>query len=187
MVSLGNLNPFKKKDNTYKLDEHTLPSLSETMSDNNPSADQQSASFPDSGLPDLGSSPSYASNDDFSLNQPASQGVEMPQSFSLHGSEDASMNVSPQSMGTANGNFHPSPFPQQHSQNNNSSQEKSDINNEISKHKIESMEAKITLIDARLSNIEQKLELLNKLILEEISDETKRKLNVQSMMGNIRK
>jgi hypothetical protein len=60
------------------------------------------------------------------------------------------------------------------------------MHNDITKAKLDSMESKVTLIDARLSSIEQKLELLNKLILEEVSDETKRKLKVQSMMSNIK-
>jgi len=60
-------------------------------------------------------------------------------------------------------------------------QDNSNMDAQISKAKLEAMDSKVTLIDARLSSIEQKLELLTRLILEEVSDETKRKLNIQSM------
>lgn len=46
--------------------------------------------------------------------------------------------------------------------------------------------AKVTLIDARLNSIESKLDILTKLILEEVSDDTKRKLKVDSMMSNFK-
>jgi tRNA A-37 threonylcarbamoyl transferase component Bud32 len=60
------------------------------------------------------------------------------------------------------------------------------LHKDITKAKIETIESRITLIDAKLASIDQKLEIITKLIQEEVSEETKRKLNVQSMMGNIK-
>jgi len=54
------------------------------------------------------------------------------------------------------------------------------------KTKIDSLESKTNLIEAKISNVENKLEMIYQILLEEISDETKKKLKLSSMMSKIR-
>jgi hypothetical protein len=154
-------NPFKKKDTGFKLDESSLPSLSD-IKENTPIAENiHTNSSPELNtntnlnLPDLNTQNSMPIDE---TPIPVNNPFETQNSFS------GPMNLSE---------------PQQTPIQN--------MHNDIVKAKIDAMESKITLIDAKLSSIEQKLELLNKLILEEVSEDTKRKLKINSMMSNIKK
>ena len=57
----------------------------------------------------------------------------------------------------------------------------------LSSSKLDTIEAKVTLIDARIMAMEQKIELMFQMISNEVSDETKRKYKVESMMRNFKK
>lgn len=151
-------NPFKKKDNEFKLDELELPSMSENNEEStNPiinGANLNNQTFPTQNSTETNP---MSSQEEFPVNN----------------------NPSPE---------FPNPFTN-NNQNQNNNQDNSqmqNIHNDIAKAKLESMDSKVTLIDARLSSIEQKLEILNKLILEEVSDETKKKLKIDSMMNKIK-
>jgi len=152
-------NPFKKKEDEFKLDDISLPSLG----DMNPS--------PENSLNSSTSSFSETSNPiEPSMPEPANSINENP---------FASPNQATISPSTQNQN----PF----GNNNNSIQtttndNQQNIQNDILKAKVESMESKVTLIDARLSNIEQKLEIIFRMISEEVSNETKTKLNLDTMI-----
>ena len=69
---------------------------------------------------------------------------------------------------------------QENNNNNNNN------NNDLTKAKLETIETRVSLIDVRMSSIEQKLEMIYQMLSLEISDETKKKLKIQSMMDNIK-
>ncbi len=164
-------NPFKKKDNEFKLDDYELPSLN--------SQPQNTSLQPSSNIenPFESNSTTQTDNYDFSNNQtstssPLSQ-LSQENRFSQPNNFD-----------------NPFANPQQNNQSSSQQIEKNNtnntLNNDITKAKLDTMDSKITLIDAKLASIDQKLEILTKLIHEEVSEETKRKLSVQNMMKNIK-
>lgn len=70
---------------------------------------------------------------------------------------------------------------------NNNNDASIQINNDIITTKIESLNNKLTLTNAKIDNIEQKLEIIYRMMIEEVSDDTKKKLNVENMMNSIRR
>lgn len=129
-------NVFKKKENSFSLDDYSLPNLNSTQST---SGNQTNLSnFSDSEL--INQTPKF---------------------------EETSYS---------------SPF-NQYNQNN-----LNDVssNNDYNKAKIETMEAKISLIDAKISSIDNKLDVIYQILLNEISDETKRKMKLQNMMETLK-
>jgi len=137
------LNPFKKKDDGFKLDETSLPSLNDSnnispsLNSNNLDVEE---SFPE---------PSFTNSSVISNN------TVLGSSFS---SQPNSINEN------INNNLH----------------------NDLIKTKIDSLESKINLIEVKISNMDQKLETIYQLILNEVSEETRRKFKVDSMMKNIK-
>lgn len=154
-----NLNPFKKKeDYSFKLDDYSLPSLSESNT--------QSL--------DVGNE--FSPGNDFSSNQNQSNDFSM-------GNMNAGNNFSTSSLASSN------PFPTQNTQPMMQETKSMDNNyhNDLSKAKLETIEAKTALIEARLSSMEHKLELIFQMLSHEVSDETRRKIKVDGMMNNFRK
>jgi hypothetical protein len=76
--------------------------------------------------------------------------------------------------------------PQTENKTSSENENNNDIHNQISKSKLDTIEAKVTLIDARIYSMEQKIELMFQMISSEVSEETRRKLKVDSMMKNIK-
>lgn len=154
-------NPFKKKeDNEFKLDHMELP----TIGDKNNVGNENQVSEPNLAVPQLPEMNS--SNDNLAL---SNQGTDL--------SSNPTMDL--------NSN----PFANNSIGNHNNETDLSANNNlhsEISKTKIDSLDSKVTLIDARLSNMEQKLEMIFQMISNEVSEDTKRKFKVDSMMKNIK-
>lgn len=152
-----NFNPFKKNDEKeFKLNEHDLPSLNDS-----PGIGKSS----DFGIsePNLaGSSNSLGGLG--SMNNSSSPPMPEPSYGSIDSWNDASSGKKPEMNNSNDGSTH----------------------NEISKSKLETIETKVTLIDTRLSSIEQKIELMYQLISSEVSEETKRKFKVNSMMKEIK-
>ena len=138
------LNPFKKKEEGFSLDDYSLPSLS-----NSSQFDNSNKSFdPVSNLSDqelINQTPKFEEN-----------------------------------------NFSQSSF--SNMQNNNSNQNFSteSHSHDLTKAKLETIEAKVSLMDARMSSMEQKLELIYQMLSLEVSQDTKNKLKIDSMMQNIR-
>ena len=158
-------NPFKRKeDKEYKLNTAHLPSLSDMGADkpqDNPS------NPPVSAMPTFGSSNSFGNSSSFS-------GMHENDAHDF----SSTMPIKSLSSGYMSESI-----------NNNSNKGNSDNSNihaEIIKTKIDTLEAKITLIEARLSNIEQKLELIFQMMKNEVSEETRRKIRVDSMMNRIK-
>ncbi len=157
-------NPFKKKeDREYKLNTTHLPSLSDMGTDK---PQENPLNSPVSAMPTFGSSSSFGST------SPITDKHE----YDTH---DFSSSTPIKSLSSG---FNPEPT------NNSSNESNSDnsIHVEITKTKIDTLEAKITLIGAKLNNIEQKLELIFQMMENEVSEETRRKIRVDSMMNKIR-
>lgn len=150
-------NPFKKKkveDNSYKLDEYSLPSISDQNKNSYEQTSQQ-------GLSSTGT-------DAFNPTIP-----EHRDSYDSYGSTTFQS-------GSA---MAPSSFESKQAYGNSSNSS----NDEISRTKIEALEAKVSLIDAKLSTIDQKLEVIYQMLAAEISEDTRRRLNVQSMVENAKR
>lgn len=166
-------NPFKKKDDGFKLDDYSLPSLSES-GDGLPKNDLLTASnLPTGDLPNLDSN-SPSSNP---FSQDNSQQGKGPNSDLNPNTDNAFNSFNPMNNRISTPPTLPSASNSMNSDN---------FHNDIIKAKLETMESKISLMDARMANMEQKMEMIFQLIAAEVSDETKRKFKVKSMMNNIK-
>jgi hypothetical protein len=63
----------------------------------------------------------------------------------------------------------------------------SSIHDEISRSKLDTMEAKMALMEARLSGIEHKLELVLTMLKHEISDETRTQMGIEKAKASWKK
>ena len=169
-----NLNPFKKKDDMdFKLNDTQLPSLSESSGDLPKS---EGISEPNSSTPELPRLPSLGGSNNSvpNLSSP-------PKMASLTEAEDNGelVGVAPNPIKSWE---NPDMTPQ-----NEPSGSSGDHHKALSNSKLDTIEAKVTLIDARMMAMEQKIELIFQMISNEVSDETKRKYKVESMMKNFKK
>ncbi|MDA3855568.1 MAG: hypothetical protein PF569_04880 [Candidatus Woesearchaeota archaeon] len=176
-------NPFKKKENEFKLDDYELPSLGDSTPNNeelmqspfptNPSLETTQQNNP-SEIPN--SIPSQTNSHENSFNE---------EEYLKNGNTQAQQQFSNPYMNTQLNT--PQENQQQDYNNNNQNSNTQNLHNDITKAKLDSIESRVTLMDSKLSSIEQKLEILTKLIMEEVSEETKRKLKLDNMMDKVRK
>ncbi len=177
-------NPFKKKDD-FNLDEMSLPSLSDIG--NNSSAN----SLPDlNNLPNSNDNSFDTTNNEINSNMSGSLGNpnEINSSMgnpTVNSNQEQTNpfadNLSSDNKFNALVNTTPT-----FSQNNQQLNQTDVIQTDIIKSKLESIEAKSQLTEVRLSTIEQKIEIIYQMLLNEISDDTKQKLNINNMMNSIR-
>jgi hypothetical protein len=172
----------KKEDDGFKLDESKLPSLSDTNSN---------APFPEENIPptsDLPQTPApvnpqddpFAVPDDHPDRDLYNQARDYtPESAMTRAGNPTNLGASP------NSNFMPNQQ-QKMPEAQDGNQQVTNLHPELLMAKIESMESRMTLLDAKISNQNQKLELIYQLIMNEVSEDTKRKLKVQSMAQDIK-
>ena len=176
-------NPFKKKDE-FKLDDIKLPSLNDTPDDNFslPSLDNNNDTNSLGGI-DNNPTNTMPTSDPLGSNTPSPDLNSNPFNNPSNSSSFDGSSIQPQN------DFNPNINPML--QPNTSADTNSNIDNsqhqEITKAQIETIISKITLLDARQQNMEQKIDLIYQILLNEISEDTKRKLNIDSMMNSIRK
>jgi len=126
--------------------------------------------------------PSLSDSSNFdSQNSPSLDSINSNTNSQIDNSFDMSSS-STQVVNESTNPFMQTPTTSNNSFNSNSNQ---DLHNDLIKTKIDSLEAKTNLIEAKISSMDQKLELIYKLLLEEVSEDTKRKFKVDSMMKNI--
>lgn len=161
-MDLSNLNPFKKKEE-FSLNDSSLPSMTEMSSPS--SFGSSNNDF--SKVPSLGDeNTSFDSNslennsENFSMNNES----DMTPKFSSPEPMVPKEEIVGEPVNTGSSS---------HAQQLNAAQ-------------METTLAKVTLIEARLNSIDSKLDILTKLILEEVSEDTKRKLKVDSMMSRFK-
>lgn len=135
------LNPFKKKEDGFSLDDYSLPSLNQQDK-----SQDNISNLSDQELMDQ--TPKFQDNN----NSPF-----------------------PNNNNSSSNNFNET------SQNSNNSHSQ-----DLAKAKLETIEAKISLMDARMSAMEQKIEMIYQMLALEISDDTKNKLKINSMMDNVK-
>ena len=171
-------NPFNKKKDEFKLDDIKLPSLNDTSDSdfNLPSTSNDNTNSFSNNNNDLN-----LPNNDFNMGSTPSEDFSSP-------NLESSNNVPDFNNTPANSNINPmlqsnsSPIePTNNIDNNHNNQHQ-----EITRAQIETMMSKLTLLDARQQNMEQKLDLVYQIILNEVSEDTKRKLNIDNMMNSIR-
>jgi len=152
-------NPFSKKNNEFKLDDEKLPSLAG-------SEQEKKNQF---------------------LQTPRDTSLES-HSSPINPTDNTPVQALDIGMSSSNtlGGVTSSYKEQMANSPNNSINNSLSHHEELSKAKMETMEAKIQLMEAKLSSIDQKLEVLNQMIYAEISDETKKKFKIDSMMKRIK-
>lgn len=165
----------KKKEDDFSLNENSLPSLSDSHSIKNQHemSNSDMPSFP----PQNGSENSNSLNSDSSMStSPIPEGIQQDVGgFNMPKSENNN---------SLNNDTTPS-----FSSNNDSIGVKNphnEINDGVIKAKLESVDNRTELIEARLSAMEQKLEFIYQMISHEVSDETKQKLKVRDMVNDIK-
>ncbi|MFW5704921.1 MAG: hypothetical protein ACOCXG_03675 [Nanoarchaeota archaeon] len=176
----------KKKDNGFELDNETLPSLSEQQGNSNPQQPSTTSS----------------SSTDSSMGNGASSLPELPElpkqgnfpqdEYSNHADADLLREAekTPPMQSMNNSGFQ-NPFEQEmNSQQSQMPQNGvaggKDFNSELLKTKIDSMENHLNLLDAKFSNLDKKLEVIYQMIAAEVSDETKKRLRIKSMMDEVK-
>lgn len=186
-------NPFKKKEEDFSLNDMELPSLSDVGSlPDTASGDSGLNGSPNgdvSSLPGLSSSPEPVSDvgnglpgmDDSTLENttPGLGGLQQANStptFGASNSQSSSSNFSnSNSFGAA---------PEEVSVQNSSI---GDVSNDVLRIKMETLESKVALVDARVSSVEQKIDLILQLIQAEVSDSTRMKVNIDQKMNEFRR
>jgi hypothetical protein len=166
----------KKKDKDYNLDNETLPSLSDmdkgnignnqgiaTNNINNPFPNTNET-VEDNLMP---KSDYDMLNSNNNLNSNSSE--NFPNSFSNNINSNSTFEPKITDTNTTNTSIH-----------NNSN-----IDLDLIKAKIDNIESKFNLYEARLSNMENKLDMIYKILVEEMSDETKKKLAINSAKDKI--
>ena len=145
-------NPFSKKNNDdgFQLDNYKIPSLADT---NNKSSNN---SFSDK----------INENNNFDMAPPPEQPIpSYTNDTNLNGkdsylSKQSSFETMSQNLNSSSNNINKSG--------------NDDI--DLIKARIEGIEAKFVLMDAKISNVSQKLDIIYKILLEEVSEETKKKM-----------
>lgn len=166
------LNPFKKKhDDGFSLDEHQLPSLSQSGGPQQPQTEESIPEPPQS-------QENQQSTQPLPEQQPFSQGNGA--SFSNPFAQQPSQ-MQPQDLSASSDMTPSSQQPQQHNE------DATKYHNDYSKAKLESIDAKVALLDAKMSSLEQKVDALLSMVSAEVSEETKSKLKLNSMLDSIRK
>lgn len=152
----------RKKKEPFGLDEYSVPSLSEKEGDKGFGMEAEGAG--------MGEGMGFAPSGGVSQGEAFSQPLTQPQQAGF---------------GDTSPSF-PGPSPMMTPQGGGFVVE-SGLQADFSRAKLETIEAKVTLMDARLASIEQKIEFLSQLVMNGVSDETKRKFNVEQMMKGLRK
>jgi len=151
------LNPFKKKENSFKLDEYSVPSLNESKNQgfsNNGNLSSSSlgeempSNISNSGLPESSNQYGVINNDIQTMNQA---------NPIISGSNPINSGVGPIS---------------------NNSQTINSNSDELLKVKLDNLDNKLSLLENKFLNLEQKIDLIYNLILNEVSEETKRKISM---------
>ncbi len=148
-------NPFKKKESEYKLDDYSIPSLSETKNSTSEQLTPLENPFEES--PSLPQLPNQSPQNDFSMGQNNFNGMQSPSSNPFIQAHEASQQITNQNNQTEN----------------------------MSTAKLELIETKIALMETKFQTIESKLDIIIKLIESEVSDETKKRLNVSRILESM--
>ncbi len=158
-------NPFKKKDDEFKLDEESLPSLGDSNFTQQPV---------DTSPSSLGEMPSMSQSE-----------PPMP-NLSNASMADTLNSTLPSLNGGMSSTSSPFDTPAPSSFSQDTQMPTSSHQNDLIKAKLDSIEAKVNLFEAKFSSMEQKIELIYQLLSHEVSDETKRKFSVGQMMNTVR-
>lgn len=152
------LNPFKKKDNSYSLDSMTLPTLNSQPDSNlneSPQIPNNSTLPPSNPIPDFSNHPASTDsldNSQIAQENPFKEQSSFPQTQSFQNSPMDSV-------------------PQQDSMNSLPTQQQA--NSDLSKIQLETLDKKVSLLDSRMSMIEDKIEKIYQMISLEVGPETK--------------
>jgi len=148
-------NPFKKKKDDFSLNDLTLPSLGD-VNNNQPTE------------------PSLDLNQ--SISNPKESEIVNPNQNPF--ADNLSANNSFNSLANTTPTF-------SNNNSNNNINSTSNLNEDLINTKIENTNAKLSLIDSKIDRVENKLDLIYRILLEEISDTTKQKLNIKNIESDL--
>lgn len=170
-------NPFKKKDDSYKLDEMSLPSMSSQGSN------LQSL---DTTTNQQGNINSNISSPNFD-NHPASvdnyENTQMAQDQPYNENKFPSQNIAPMnsfsnsSYDQQPNSYQPSSLSQSSIQNENTSNSLN-TSSDISAVQLETLDKKMSLLDTRISIMEDKINKIYEMLTLEVSEDTRTKVHV---------
>lgn len=173
------LNPFKKKNNEFKLDDYDVKSMSENNNYDSSSSnmDNSSQNFsPTSEENQLNSQNSFASTMPNSNPENQTMGGQASSFPSVSSSSFSGPIETPRTSQSFSGGFDSNP----------SSMGMNNSSNDLINAKLEGIENKMALTDAKIANIEHKLNIIYNILMAEVSDQTKQKFSVNSMMDSVR-
>lgn len=161
------LNPFKKKEESYSLDSMTLPTINSSQPDSLPpiSNNMDTSSNEGGSLPNFNSNPLGT---DF-VNHPASSdSLDNSQIAQENPFKDQSSFPQTQPFQSQNESSMPNNL-------SNSLPSQEQTNSDLSKIQLETLDKKVSLLDSRMSVMEDKIEKIYQMICLEVGTETRMK------------
>ena len=184
-------NPFKKKnEDEFAMNDMELPSLGEDsnsfpQNNSNNSTNNNSDStmnFPQ--IPNLDNKEDYNPLDMQNMQNPEQSLENTPGIGGMQEMNSTPSFETPQNNFTDNNSIPTMSSGNNYKDNGNSSSQ--ELHNEISKTKLDSLGSKMELLEHRVQNIDNKLDLILRLIQAEVSTETKMKVNMDEKMSQFR-
>jgi hypothetical protein len=159
----------KKKEDEFNFDNENLPSLSDLKEK----------------TPELSSKNNLPSEDNLDYSEKDSSGIKKPEvglePVEKMSDEDLISDASSKVETMPKNDFGIKSFEPKSISSDLSSNEKQDLSSELMKTKIESLDSKVNLLSAKVSRIDSKLDMIYNILSLEVSDETKRRLHLDSM------
>lgn len=150
------LNPFKKKEDNSYSLDQQQLPSLSQLDSSQQSQSQSNLSQPNTPSGNLSSQPQQDFSNPFQQNTSSMQPQDLSQPSSMEGTK-----------------------PQQ-------SQDESNYHHDYSKAKLDSIDSKVALLEAKFSSLEQKMDTLIAMVSEEVSEETKAKLQKSSIQNTLR-
>ena len=196
------LNPFKKKNKEgFSLDNQQLQSLSDVGGNAQPSQDNTPpepslASQSQAGAPQgtqsqnmVGQSPEMGPSQEGNQSPgtgplPSNQNAQQQGDFSNPFAQSQNpSSMQPQDL-SASSDPAAQAQPAGSQEGQGQSSKDSQIHNDYSKAKLESIDSKVALLEAKISSLEQKVDALVSMVSAEVSEETKSNLKLNSMLDS---
>jgi hypothetical protein len=184
-------NPFKKKEeNGFQMNDMELPSVGTNNFSPDSNFNKTPNNFEMPELPSLDSQNSTNPMDTPNM-QSSNQSFENTPGIESMNQMNSTPSFDTQAANTDENTNSQNPFSknqniQDNSSVNNNNNSDQNLHNEISKAKLDTISSKMEILEHKVSNIDNKLDLILKLIQAEVSTETKIKVNMDEKMSQFR-
>lgn len=169
------LNPFKKKEESYKLDQMSLPSMSSQQSNQSPT--DQNNFGQQISPPSFDNHP--ASVDNYENAQMANDQPLNQHQFPTQNSDFNSTTATPQAFDNSSSSQINS-FSSQATPNlGGTPSNQNAYSNDLSAVQLETLDKKVSLLDTRINIIEDKINKIYEMLTLEVSEDTRSKVNIK--------